>query len=161
AKAKTIEKYLGGNFVVRASYGHVRDLPKRRRKGEAVAGVNIDAGWGPTHVGEDGREEGKGARRRPSPKDTLAQRKREAGQAGQVCGATHPDGEGEAIAWHSEDALSLPDAKPFRIPFNEITRTAVQHALAHPGKIDMDRVRAQEARRILDRVVGYPLSNLL
>src|SRR5439155_25741366 len=72
-----------------------------------------------------------------------------------------PDREGEAIAWHIEDELKLDEERTFRITFNEITRTAVQNALAHPGKVDMDRVHAQEARRILDRVVGYPLSNLL
>src|SRR5262249_33345518 len=84
-----------------------------------------------------------------------------AGKAGRVYLATDPDREGEAIAWHIEDELKLDDARTFRITFNEITRTAVQNALAHAGKIDMDRVRAQEARRVLDRVVGYPLSNLI
>jgi DNA topoisomerase-1 len=158
AKAKTINKYLGGNFKVLASYGHVRDLPKRRRRGEAVAGVDIDAGWVPTYVVED-REEGKGRRR--SPREILAELKREAAKAQHVYLATDPDREGEAIAWHIEDELGLDDERTFRITFNEITRTAVQNALAHPGKIDTDRVRAQEARRILDRVVGYPLSNLL
>jgi DNA topoisomerase-1 len=158
AKARTINKYLGSNFKVLASYGHVRDLPKRRRRGEAVAGVNIEAGWVPTYVVED-REEGKGRRR--SPKDILAELKREAARAGHVFLATDPDREGEAIAWHIEDELGLDEERTFRITFNEITRTAVQNALAHAGKIDMDRVRAQEARRILDRVVGYPLSNLL
>src|SRR5204863_3588016 len=72
-----------------------------------------------------------------------------------------PDREGEAIAWHLAEVLKLADARTYRITFNEITRQAVQNALAHPGKIDMDRVRAQEARRILDRVVGFPLSGLL
>src|SRR5207248_8669304 len=72
-----------------------------------------------------------------------------------------PDREGGAIAWHIEDALNLDDARTFRITFNEITRTAVQNALAHAGKIDVDRVKAQEARHVLDRVVGYPLSNLI
>jgi DNA topoisomerase-1 len=158
AKAKTINKYLGSNFKVLASYGHVRDLPKRRRRGEAVAGVNIEAGWVPTYVVED-REEGKTRRR--SAKDILAELKREAAKAGSIFLATDPDREGEAIAWHIEDELHLDDERTFRITFNEITRTAVQNALAHAGKIDMDRVKAQEARRILDRVVGYPLSNLL
>jgi DNA topoisomerase I len=161
AKAKTINKYLGGNFKVLASYGHVRDLPKRRKKGEVVAGVNIEAGWVPTYVvGE--REEGHGGHaRRRSPKEILAELKREADKAPRIFLATDPDREGEAIAWHIEDALNLDDAITFRITFNEITRTAVQNALAHAGKIDMDRVKAQEARRILDRVVGYPLSNLI
>jgi DNA topoisomerase-1 len=158
AKAKTINKYLGSSFKVLASYGHVRDLPKRRRRGEAVAGVNIEAGWVPTYVVED-RDEGKGKRR--SPKDILAELKREAAKSGNIFLATDPDREGEAIAWHIEDELGLDDERTFRITFNEITRTAVENALAHAGKIDMDRVKAQEARRILDRVVGYPLSNLL
>jgi DNA topoisomerase-1 len=158
-KARTINKYLGGNFKVLASYGHVRDLPKRRRKGEAVAGVDIDAGWVPTYVVED-RDEGKAKGRRTA-REVLAELKREAARSNRVYLATDPDREGEAIAWHIEDELGLDDARTFRITFNEITRSAVQHALAQPGKIDMDRVHAQEARRILDRVVGYPLSNLL
>lgn len=164
-KAKTINKYLGSQYTVRASYGHVRDLPKRRRKGEAVAGVDIDAGWVPTYVvGE--KEEGKGKFKgktfnRRTPKDILAELKREAAKCNRVFLATDPDREGEAIAWHIEDALGLDDARTYRITFNEITKAAVSNALAHPGKINMDRVHAQEARRILDRVVGYPLSNLL
>jgi DNA topoisomerase-1 len=161
AKAKTIEKYLGPGFVVRASYGHVRDLPRRRRKGEAVAGVDIDAGWVPTYVVVEREEGPRGQTKRRSPRDILAELKREAGKVGHVYLATDPDREGEAIAWHLEEALNLDDTRTFRITFNEITRTAVQNALSHPGKIDMDRVRAQEARRILDRVVGYPLSNLI
>jgi DNA topoisomerase-1 len=159
AKAKTINKYLGSNFKVLASYGHVRDLPRRRRRGEAVAGVDITGGWKPTYVVVE-REEGKSKGRRTA-KDILAELKREANRSAHVFLATDPDREGEAIAWHIEQELGLDDARTFRITFNEITRTAVQNAIAHPGKIDMDRVHAQEARRILDRVVGYPLSNLL
>jgi DNA topoisomerase-1 len=157
AKARTINKYLGPGFKVLASYGHIRDLPKRRRKGEEVAGIDIDAGWKPTYVVQE-KEGGKGRR---SPREILAELKREAGKAPRVYLATDPDREGEAIAWHLEDELELDDERTFRITFNEITRSAVQAAIHHPGKIDMDRVRAQEARRILDRVVGYPLSNLL
>ncbi len=158
AKAKTINKYLGSAYKVLASYGHVRDLPKRRRKGEVVAGINIEEGWIPTYVVTE-REEGKPGRR--TAKDILAELKREAGKANRIFLATDPDREGEAIAWHIEDELGLDPDRTFRVMFNEITRTAVQKALAQPGKIDMDRVHAQEARRILDRVVGYPLSNLL
>src|SRR5262245_724521 len=159
SKAKTINKYLGSNVKVLASYGHVRDLPRRRQKGEEVAGVDIDAGWKPTYVVVE-REEGK-AKGRRSAKDILAELKREATKSARVFLATDPDREGEAIAWHIEEALGLDDATTFRVAFNEITRSAVQQAMAHPGKINMNRVQAQEARRILDRVVGYPLSNLL
>src|SRR5947209_2060244 len=162
AKAKTINKYLGANFKVLASYGHVRDLPKRRRKGEQVAGVNIEEGWVPTYVVVDERDGNNKVKfKRRTAKEILAELKREAAKSNRVFLATDPDREGEAIAWHIEDELKLDDARTYRITFNEITRTAVQNALAHPGKIDMDRVHAQEARRMLDRVVGYPLSNLL
>ena len=161
AKAKTINKYLGPNFKVLASYGHVRDLPRRRQKGEDIAGVRID-GWVPTYVVEDQKSKaGERGFQRKSKKQILAEIKREANKANRIFLATDPDREGEAIAWHLEDALGLDDERTFRIAFQEITRPAVQQALAHPGKIDSDRVKAQEARRILDRVVGYPLSNLL
>jgi DNA topoisomerase-1 len=160
AKAKTINKYLGSSYRVLASYGHVRDLPKRRKKGEVVAGIDIDGGWKPTYVvGDENETDGRKGRR--SPKDILAELKREAAKSNRVLLATDPDREGEAIAWHIRDALNLDEDRTFRITFNEITRSAVQNALGHAGKIDMDRVRAQEARRILDRVVGYPLSNLI
>ena len=163
AKAKTINKYLGSTFRVLASYGHVRDLPRRRRPGEVIAGVNIK-GWVPTYVVEDKDDKskgGKGGFRRKTPKQILAELKKEASKAEHVYLASDPDREGEAIAWHIVDELQLPEESTFRIAFNEITRSAVQQALAQPGKIDSHLVRAQEARRILDRVVGYPLSNLL
>jgi DNA topoisomerase-1 len=163
AKAKTINKYLGGNFKVLASYGHVRDLPRRRKPGEKVAGIDIEGGWLPTYVVVDRADgAGKGASRRRTAKEILAELKREAAKSNHIYLATDPDREGEAIAWHIEDALGLDDdPRVFRITFNEITRSAVQKAIAQPGKIDMDRVHAQEARRILDRVVGFPLSGLL
>ncbi len=148
AKAKTINKYLGGGFKVLASMGHVRDLPKRKRAGQVVAGVGKD--WKATYEVIDDRR-----------KRTLDELGREAARSGHVFLATDPDREGEAIAWHLQQALTLDEQRTFRITFNEITRQAVQAALSHPGKIDMDRVRAQEARRILDRVVGFPLSGLL
>ncbi len=163
AKAKTINKYLGSTFRVLASYGHVRDLPRRRRAGEVIAGVNLK-GWVPTYVVEDKDDTSKGGKghfRRKTPKQILAELKKEAAKAEHVYLASDPDREGEAIAWHIVDELKLPEDRTFRIAFNEITRSAVQAALAHPGKIDSHLVRAQEARRILDRVVGYPLSNLL
>jgi DNA topoisomerase-1 len=159
AKAKTINKYLGSSYKVLASYGHVRDLPRRRRKGEQVAGVNIEGGWKATYEVVE-REEGQ-ARGRRSARDIIAELKHEADRAAQVYLATDPDREGEAIAWHLEEALGLDDAHTFRVTFNEITQRAIREAVAHPGKINMDRVRAQEARRILDRVVGFPLSGLL
>jgi DNA topoisomerase-1 len=163
AKAKTIQKYLGAGFEVLASYGHVRDLPRRKRAGEEIAGVRIAEGWVPIYVIND-QDDKKGAKtsfRRRSSKEILAELKRHAAKADRVFLATDPDREGEAIAWHIEDELKLDEARTFRITFNEITKSAVQNAVAHAGKIDMNRVNAQEARRILDRVVGYPLSNLL
>ena len=160
AKAKTINKYLGPNFVVLASYGHVRDLPRRRQKGEDIAGVKLK-GWVPTYVVED-RDDAKGSKfKRKTKKQILNELRKEASKANRVYLATDPDREGEAIAWHIKDELKLDADTTFRIAFQEITRSAVQQALANPGKIDQDRVKAQEARRILDRVVGYPLSNLL
>jgi DNA topoisomerase-1 len=163
AKAKTINKYLGGTFRVLASYGHVRDLPRRRRPGEVIAGVNLE-GWVPTYVVEDKDDKAKGAKtnfRRKTPKQILGELKKEAAKAEHIYLASDPDREGEAIAWHIVDELKLPEDRTYRITFNEITRSAVQQALSHPGKIDPNLVSAQEARRILDRVVGYPLSNLL
>jgi DNA topoisomerase-1 len=159
AKAKTINKYLGSSFRVLASYGHIRDLPRRRKKGEQVAGIDIEAGWKASYEIVE-REEGAHKGRR-SAKEIVAELKKEANRAGQVYLATDPDREGEAIAWHLEEALGLDDAHTFRITFNEITQRAVTEAVAHRGKINMNRVRAQEARRILDRVVGFPLSGLL
>jgi DNA topoisomerase-1 len=161
AKAKTINKYLGPGYHVLASFGHVRDLPTRKEKGEEVAGVRISDGWKLRYVVETGDDEGPKGRRRRSPADILAEIKREAAQAGRILLASDPDREGEAIAWHIADALKLPKERTFRITFNEITKSAVQKALAAPQQINMDRVYAQEARRAMDRVVGFPLSNLL
>lgn len=162
AKAKTINKYLGQDYRVLASYGHVRDLPRRRRKGEEIAGVKIAEGWVPQYVVEDPEDEdGKGKSRRKTPKEILAEIGEEAKKARRILLATDPDREGEAIAWHIKDALNLDDDRTYRIRFNEITRSAVQKALENVDHINMDLVRAQEARRVLDRVVGYPLSNLL
>jgi DNA topoisomerase-1 len=162
AKAKTINKYLGAGFRVLASYGHVRDLPpKGKQKGEEVVGVRIADGWKPRYVVVD-RSAGKdGGRARRSTDDILAELKREADRAGRVFLATDPDREGESIAWHISEALGLDPARTWRITFNEITKTAVQRALAQPTTINSQLVQAQEARRVLDRVVGYPLSNLL
>src|SRR5947209_3952041 len=143
AKAKTINKYLGDDFEVAASKGHVRDLPKTK------FGIDIEKGWKPTYQPLADR------------KDVLAALKKQAAKAGTVYLAPDPDREGEAIAWHLKEALGLDDEKTRRVTFNEITKRAIQEAFEHPGEIDMDRVKAQEARRFLDRVVGYKLSPLL
>ncbi|VTS07093.1 type I DNA topoisomerase [Tuwongella immobilis] len=169
AKAKTINKYLGPNFLVLASYGHVRDLPgKGKLRGEEVTGVRISDGWLPRYVVQDkadlaaasGSRGGKGGNRK-SPREILDEIGREAARANRVFLASDPDREGEAIAWHIADELKLDPSRTYRIRFNEITKAAVQQALQSPTQIDMDRVKAQEARRVLDRVVGYPLSDLL
>ena len=143
AKAKTIHKYLGPDFEVAASKGHVRDLPHKK------FGIDIERGWKPTYQNLEDR------------KDVLAALKKQAAKAGAVYLAPDPDREGEAIAWHLKEALGLKDERTHRVTFNEITKRAIQEAFAHPGTIDMDRVAAQEARRFLDRVVGYKLSPLL
>ena len=143
AKAKTINKYLGPDYEVVASKGHVRDLPKSR------FGIDIEGGWVPTYRDLKDR------------KDVLAALKKHAAGADMVYLAPDPDREGEAIAWHLKESLGLKDAKIRRVTFNEITKTAVQKAFASAGHIDMDLVSAQEARRFLDRVVGYKLSPLL
>src|SRR3954454_19048490 len=143
AKAKTINKYLGPDYEVVASKGHVRDLPKSR------FGIDIEGGWIPTYRALQDR------------KDVLAALKRQAAKADLVYLAPDPDREGEAIAWHLKEALGLTDDKIRRVTFNEITRTAVQKAFAGATDINMDLVAAQEARRFLDRVVGYKLSPLL
>ncbi len=143
AKARTINKYLGSDFEVAASKGHVRDLPKTK------FGIDIEQGWKPTY------------RPLADRKDVLTALKKQAAKAGTVYLAPDPDREGEAIAWHLKEALGLDDKKTRRVTFNEITKRAIQEAFENPGEIDMDRVKAQEARRFLDRVVGYKLSPLL
>src|SRR6516162_725771 len=143
AKAKTINKYLGAEYEVVASKGHVRDLPKSR------FGIDIEGGWVPTYRPLKDR------------KDVLESLKKQAAKAKTVYLAPDPDREGEAIAWHLKEALGLADDKARRVTFNEITKGAVQRAFTEAGTIDMDRVAAQEARRFLDRVVGYRLSPLL
>ncbi|MCI0700671.1 MAG: type I DNA topoisomerase [Planctomycetia bacterium] len=161
SKAKTINKYLGSNYRVLASYGHVRDLDTSKKKGDTVSGIDIPGGWKLRYVVDDGsKDEARGKRFR-SAKDILAEIGREAAKATNVYLASDPDREGESIAWHIADELNLPDAKTFRIRFNEITKNAINTALASPDKINRLRVDAQEARRAMDRVVGFPLSNLL
>jgi DNA topoisomerase-1 len=143
AKAKTINKYLGPDFEVAASKGHVRDLPKKG------FGIDIEGGWVPTYRPLEDR------------KDVLTGLKKQAAKADTVYLAPDPDREGEAIAWHLKEALALEDDRVRRVTFNEITKKAVQEAFSHPGEINMDLVQAQEARRFLDRAVGYKLSPLL
>ncbi|MEI7684403.1 MAG: type I DNA topoisomerase [Planctomycetota bacterium] len=143
AKAKTINKYLGPNFEVVASKGHVRDLPKSR------FGIDVEKNWEPTYRVLKDR------------KELIADLKKRAAAADMVYLAPDPDREGEAIAWHLKESLGLKDEKTQRVTFNEITKTAIKNAFDHAGSINMDRVAAQEARRFLDRVVGYRLSPLL
>ncbi|MCL6643190.1 MAG: DNA topoisomerase I, partial [Candidatus Bipolaricaulota bacterium] len=140
-KARTIEKYLGRDFAVISTMGHVRDLPKHR------FGVNIEGGFVPTYEPL------------PERKESLKKLKTAITGAKAIYLATDPDREGEAIAWHVREALKLKD--PHRIEFHEVTKDAVRQALEHPRGIDMQRVEAQQARRILDRIVGYMLSPLI
>ena len=161
AKAKTINKYLGPNYRVLASYGHVRDLATRKAKGEEIAGIRIADGWKLRYAVDEGDDDDGPKSRRRSAKDILAEIKREADRANRILLASDPDREGEAIARDIADELKLDPARTYRIRFNEITKTAVQQALAEPDQINAERVAAQEARRAMDRVVGFPLSNLL
>lgn len=142
AKAKTIEKYLGAGYTVLASVGHVRDLPKSNKDA-----VDIEGGFIPRYVTVPGKSE-------VIRKITEAAQKAET-----ILIATDPDREGEAIAWHVNEAAKLKGAK--RVVFHEITKDAVTEAIAHPRKIDQDLRKAQEARRVLDRLVGYDLSGLI
>jgi DNA topoisomerase-1 len=142
-KAKSINKFLGPKFIVKASMGHVRDLPKR------TLGLDVIRGYTPSYEIMAAK------------KDTIAELKREAAKADIVYLATDPDREGEAIAWHLQEALDLPDERVRRVLFFEITEKAVKEAFNHVGPIDMDKVNAQQARRFLDRFVGYELSPLL
>lgn len=141
AKTKTLKNFLGPDFLVEASMGHVRDLPERRLS------VDVDNDFAPTYKPLADRA------------DVLKRLIAAAKTVKTVYLASDPDREGEAIAWHLSEALELKDAQ--RIQFNEITRTAVQQALAAPRRVNMDRVNAQQARRILDRLIGYKLSPIL
>ena len=143
AKVKTIKKFLGSNYEVLASNGHVRDLPKSR------LGVDVEHDYEPKYI----TIRGKG--------DILAALRRASKKADKVYLATDPDREGEAISWHLAEALKLDEKKQQRITFNEITRSAVKESLKHARPIDMDLVDAQQTRRILDRMVGYLISPLL
>ena len=143
AKVKTIKKFLGSNYDVEASGGHVRDLPKSQM------GVDLKNDYEPRYI----TIRGKG--------DLLANLRKKVKKADRVYLATDPDREGEAIAWHLQEALKLDEQKGKRISFNEITKTAVKASLKEPRELDLNLVDAQQARRILDRVVGYSISPLL
>ena len=143
AKAKTIGKYLGPDYEVRASMGHLRDLPKSK------LGVDVENDFEPNYRPIKGKE------------DIIRDLKQAAKDSDAVYLATDPDREGEAISWHLKQLLDLPEDKTFRVTFNEITRKVVTESIRQPRDIDQDLVDAQQARRILDRIVGYELSPLL
>ena len=143
SKAKTIATYLGPDYTVKASMGHLRDLPK------STMGVDLEGNFDPHYIPVRGKE------------DLIKELKKAASQAGVVYLATDPDREGEAISWHLKELLNLPDEKAKRVTFNEITQKVVRESIQAPRDIDYDLVDAQQARRILDRIVGYQLSPLL
>ena len=147
AKARTIERYLGEDYQVLASYGHVRDLPENPGKGKL--GVDVDNDFAPEYVIPDDRRK------------QVAAIEKAARGAVDVYLATDLDREGEAIAWHVAEAANVPAAKTHRVTFNEITEGAIREAFANPREIDRNLVDAQQARRIVDRLVGYTLSPLL
>ncbi len=148
AKARTIERYLGPDYAVLASYGHVRDLPENPGKGKF--GVDVEHDFAPEYVIPDERS-----------RKHVNAIGRAARNADRIFLATDLDREGEAIAWHVAEAASLPPEKLARVTFSEITQPAILHAFAHPRQINQDLVDAQQARRIVDRLVGYTLSPLL
>ena len=143
AKAKTIGKFLGKNYRIKASVGHIKDLPKSK------LGIDIDNDFEPQYITIRGKGE------------VLKEIKDESSKSNRVLLATDPDREGEAIAWHLQKAIKIPDGSKCRIEFNEITKEAVKNAIKNARPIDMNRVNAQQARRILDRLLGYNLSPLL
>ena len=143
SKAKTIGKYLGPDYTVKASMGHLRDLPK------STMGVDLEGNFDPHYIPVRGKE------------DLIRELKNAAAQVDTVYLATDPDREGEAISWHLKELLGLSDEKAHRVTFNEITQKVVRESIASPRDIDYDLVDAQQARRILDRIVGYQLSPLL
>jgi len=143
AKAKTIKKILGNSFEIKASVGHVRDLPQKK------LGVDVKKNYEPDYEIMQGKQK------------VVDELCKAAQEADNIYLAPDPDREGEAIAWHIASILNMPADKVRRIEFNEITKTAIQEAVKHPRKIDMNRVNAQQARRILDRLVGYKISPIL
>ena len=143
AQAKTIGQFLGRGYKVEASQGHVRDLPKSQ------IGVDIDNYFEPKYITIRGRGE------------ILGKIRKEARAASRIYLATDPDREGEAISWHLANVLGIDEDAPCRIEFHEVTSKAVKAAVKNPRKIDMDLVNAQQARRVLDRLVGYKISPIL
>ena len=143
AKANTIKKFLGGSTKVVASMGHIRDLPKSK------LGVDLENNFEPEYI----NIRGKG--------DLIKSLKKDASKAKKVYLATDPDREGEAIAWHLAHILNIPEDSICRVTFNEITKETVQESIKKPRKIDMNLTDAQQARRVLDRIVGYKISPLL
>ena len=143
AKANTIKKFLGGNTKVVASMGHIRDLPKSKM------GVDIEHDFEPEYI----NIRGKG--------DLIKSLKADAKKAKKIYLATDPDREGEAIAWHLAHILEIPEDSECRVTFNEITKETVQNSIKKPRKIDMNLTDAQQARRVLDRIVGYKISPIL
>jgi DNA topoisomerase-1 len=151
AKAKTINRYLGPDFIVQASIGHVRDLPTRAPKGskQPVPGVDLEHNFEPTYEVL------------PDKKKVVNDLKRAAKEAADVWFATDLDREGEAIAWHLAQELGISPQDAKRVIFDAITKNEIQRAFANPRTINEDMVNAQQARRILDRIVGYQVSPLL
>ena len=143
AKAKTIGRYLGNGYTVKASMGHVRDLPKSK------IGIDFDHDFEPNYQPIKGKEE------------VIADLKEAAEASDNIYLATDPDREGEAISWHLKELLEIPNEKTYRVTFNEITKRVVTESIAAPRPIDQNLVDAQQARRLLDRIVGYQLSPLL
>ena len=143
AKAKTIGKYLGKNYSVLASVGHIRDLPKSK------LGVDVEHDFAPLY--ENKKEKSA----------LIRELKAAAKKADTVYLATDPDREGEAISWHLAHILGISENDPVRVTFSEITRSGVTEGMSHPRVLDMDLINAQQARRILDRIVGYKLSPFL
>ena len=140
SKAKTIEKYLGSGYLVIASNGHVRDLPKSQ------LGVDVENDFTPKYITLRGRG------------DVIERIRKEAKAANHIVLATDPDREGEAISWHLAKMLGIDENTPCRVVFNEITKGVIQKAIKNPRTIDMALVDSQQARRVLDRLVGYKLS---
>src|SRR5438874_6444564 len=144
AKAKTIGKYLGRGYRVKATVGHVRDLPEKKM------GIDIENGFEPDYITIPGKEK------------TVAELKSAAKDSREIFLATDPDREGEAIAWHVAESIKRKNGAPIRrVLFHEITKDAIQEAIANAGKIDEHKVDAQQARRVLDRLVGYKASPVL